>query len=472
MSLRSALHKLSILLLASLSTHCGDPLPRVAVDPSRPPIVLITLDTTRRDRLGCYGYGPATSPHLDRLCREATRYDAAYSTTSWTLPAHASLFTGEYTYSHGARYDPEGPLVLGSVIDHPAAGRYRARGLAAGTPTLADRLSSAGYATAGFVAGPWMKRVFGLDGGFAHWDDAGIDQENGRRADALTDAALAWLRQHAAEPFFLFLNYYDAHSPYSPPEGWRDRFSQRVISGRPMPAPGESMSLEEASAFYDAEIAFADHHLGRLFEALREWGLYDAAWILVTADHGDVLGEHGETGHGRYLWEEELRIPLVIKRPGGDAAVDGSAIQLNDLAPMLLDALGLPPLPRAGGPRTRGDDAVLAELYPLPSMFAKGDWRALVVGDHKLMWNSGGRHKLHQLSAVAGEDLDRATFEVARIEKLLARLTDTLAALPSPVEGAAVPVQEVDESTRRALEGLGYLDPPSPESAGDGEATP
>jgi len=469
MSPRSVLQKLSIAFLASLSIQCSDAPPSVSLDPARPPVVLVTLDTTRRDHLGCYGYGRETSPHFDRLCGEAVRYEAAYSTTSWTLPAHASLFTGQYTYSHGARYDADGPLVLGSVIDHPAAHRYRARGLADETPTLASRLADAGYATAGFVAGPWMTRVFGLDGGFQQWDDSGIDQENGRRADALTDAALAWLREHTAEPFFLFLNYYDAHSPYSPPEGWRDRFLDPGAAGGPSPEPGETLTLEEARAFYDAEIAFADHHLGRLLDALREWGVYDAAWIIVTADHGDILGEHGTLGHGRYLWEEEIRIPLIIKPPGGAVGVEAAPIQLNDIAPMLLTALGLPALPGAGGPYTRGDDAVLAELYPLPMMFVKGDWRAFVVGDYKLMWNSLGQHKLHRLSAEAGEDFNRKGFEVARSEDLMQRLTETVERLPVPEAHSVDAVTEVDDATQRALEGLGYLVRPAEELPDDDE---
>ena len=450
-----------IVFALSLLIGCGEPDRVVAVDPTRPPVVLITLDTTRSDRLGCYGYEAETSPELDRLCSDATRYDSAYSTTSWTLPAHASLFTGEYTWSHGVRYDADGPLVLADAIEHRSAERYRARGLAADKPTLASRLADAGYATAGFVSGPWMKRVFGLANGFDHWDDSGIDEENGRRAGALTDAALVWLREHAAEPVFLFLNYYDAHSPYSPPEGWRDRFAARVADGGPLPAAGEPVSLEQANALYDAEIAFADHHLGRLLAALHDQGLYDAAWIIVTADHGDVIGEHGTAGHGRYLWEEEIRIPLIVKPPGGGAGVDADPIQLNDIAPMLLRALGLPALPRAGGPRTRGDQAILAELYPLPIMFAKGDWRAFVVDGRKLMWNSRGRHKLHDLRTRQGEDADRASFEVAHTEAMLERLDALIAALPEleqPEESTPAGGATVDPDTRRALEGLGYLE--------------
>jgi arylsulfatase A-like enzyme len=427
----------------------------LALDPQRPPIILITLDTTRRDRLGCYGYRRETSPSFDRFCAEATRFDRAYSTTSWTLPAHASLFTGKYTHSHGARYDAAGPLVLGDVIDHGRASRYRARGLAEGERTLAAALADAGYATGGFVAGPWMKRVFGLDAGFEHWDDDGIDEENGRRAEAVTDRALAWLGENASRPVFAFLNYYDPHSPYSPPEGWRDRFT----GGAPAPPQGAPMTLEQANQLYDAEILYTDHHLGRLFDQLRAWGLYDAAWIVVTADHGDVIGEHGTAGHGRYLWEEEIRIPLVVKRPAGVGAgtVDGEAIQLNDLMPWLLGELGLDVPEQLGGPRSRGDDAILVELYPLPVMFAKGDWRVLIEGSYKYVWNSKGRHKLHDLRRRGAEDENLMERVPDRFEVMDERLVALLGSLPTPLARRESPDFELEASTQRALQGLGYL---------------
>jgi len=460
----------SLSLVCALSSACSETAPPFVLDVARPPIILITLDTTRADRLSCYGYTRRTSPRLDELCTESTVFTQAYSTTSWTLPAHASLFTGAYTYSHGARYDVDGPLVLSDVIDHSGAHRYRARGLAPGTATLASRLADAGYATAGFVAGPWMKRVFGLDGGFSHWDDSGIDHENGRRAEALTDAALDWVdswlhESQGKQPIFLFLNYYDAHSPYEPPDSHRDRFAEQVEGGAPLPGPGEGVTLDQANALYDAEIAYADEHLGRLFDRLRDAGLYEAAWIVVTADHGDVIGEHGTAGHGRYLWEEEIRVPMIVKRPATSGAaehrVDDEAFQLNDVAPMLLSELGLKALPTSGGPRTRSDDAVLAELYPLPIMFAKGDWRAFIVGNDKLMWNSRERHKLHDLGKERGEDVDRAATEVGRRDALLKRLDKTLHAFDEFALTGTAPSgasAEVDEETRRALEGLGYVD--------------
>ncbi|MEE3331861.1 MAG: sulfatase [Myxococcota bacterium] len=466
-----ALGPLALLsLVCALSSACSETTPPLALDIARPPIILITLDTTRADRLSCYGYPRRTSPRLDELCTESTVFTQAYSTTSWTLPAHASLFTGAYTYSHGARYDVDGPLVLSDVIDHSGAHRYRARGLAPGTATLASRLADAGYATAGFVAGPWMKRVFGLDWGFSHWDDSGIDHENGRRAEALTDAALdwvhSWLRESQGEqPIFLFLNYYDAHSPYEPPASHRDRFADQVGGGGPLPGPGEGVTLEQANALYDAEIAYADEHLGRLLDGLRDAGLYEAAWIVVTADHGDVIGEHGTAGHGRYLWEEEIRVPMIVKRPAtvgaAERQLDNAAFQLNDVAPLLLSELGLKALPASGGPRTRSDDAVIAELYPLPIMFAKGDWRAFIVGDDKLMWNSRERHKLHDLGKESGEDVDRAATEVGRRDALLKRLDETLRVFDEfelSGTGSSGASGAVDDETRRALESLGYVD--------------
>jgi len=458
-----------VALAALIVLACGPSPPPVVLDAARPPIVLVTLDTTRRDHLGCYGYARDTSPNFDRLCRSAQRFDRAYSTTSWTLPAHASLFTGLYTDSHGARYDADGPLVLGDAIDERAARRYRARGLDPRIPTLAGALGGDGYTSGGFVAGPWMKRIFGLDRGFDHWDDAGIDHENGRRAEALTDAALAWLREHAAEPFLLFVNYYDPHSPYSPPAAWRGRFAS---SGESLPGPGESMTVEQARQLYDAEIAYMDDQLGRLLDALRDWGLYDAAWIVVTADHGDVIGEHGTAGHGCYLWEEEIRIPLVVKAPGEVvASVDDAAVQLNDLAPMLLAALGRAPLAGAGGPRERGDERVLAELYPLPFMFARGDWRALVEWPYKYVWNSKSKHRLHDLESPAGEDENRIGREPLRARRMQADLDALLARLPAPpVPGTGAGVEVVDEATRRALEGLGYLEDHDGGAAGERNA--
>ena len=158
---------------------------------TRANVLLITLDTTRVDHLGCYGYERDTSPNIDRLAQQSRVYTRAYATSSWTLPTHASLLTGKLPTSHGARWDAEGPLILTDAIAAPNAWKnLRARGIAVDEVTLATLLKAEGYATAGFVAGPWLKRIFGLDAGFEHYDDSGIDRANGRRIVHLSDCGL------------------------------------------------------------------------------------------------------------------------------------------------------------------------------------------------------------------------------------------------------------------------------------------
>ncbi|MEN8184047.1 MAG: sulfatase, partial [Myxococcota bacterium] len=270
---------------------CGSEAPR-----ERPNVLLITLDTTRRDRLGLYGYERPTSPHLDELASHATVFENAYSTSSWTLPAHASLFTGRYPTSHGMRHDPEGSLILADAIDAPEG--IRARSLDAEARTLAEILGDAGYQTGAVVAGPWLIGSFGLARGFEHYDDKGVAA--GRRAADVTTSALRWL-DDVPEPFLLFLNYFDPHLPYAPPPAYRRSFLPSDVSVN-------LRSSAQAPSLYDAEILYMDEQLGKLFRSLRERGLYDRTLIVVTADHGELLGDRGEWGHERYLWEPLLRV--------------------------------------------------------------------------------------------------------------------------------------------------------------------
>jgi arylsulfatase A-like enzyme len=431
-----------------------------AADPERahrPNLILITLDTTRADHLGCYGYERETSPELDRLALDSVVFDRAYSTSSWTLAAHASLFTGKFPSSHGARYDPDGPLALTDGIDGPSSLRdWRARGLTAEQHTLAEILGDAGYATAAIVAGPWMKRVFGLDHGYAHYDDAGISSMQGRLAAQVTDAAIAWIDTHADRPFHLFLNYYDPHGPYRDPERLASLFLPpgTVVDGK-------TPTLDLLRAYYDGEIRYMDRHIGRLLARLRELELYEDSWILVTADHGELHGEHGKLGHGRYLFEEEIRVPLLVKYPSGEVAPGRSArpIQLTDILPMVIDRLGLPTppdLPPDAQPDT--DQRLFAEVYPLRPTAGRndGDWRALIDGRFKFLWNSRGAHRLFDLESDPRERVDLASQQPELVRAMAAEIDAFVAALPEP--GPAGPPRIVDEDTRRALRELGYLE--------------
>jgi arylsulfatase len=427
---------------------------RGETSPPRPSVVLITLDTTRADHLGCYGYRRRTSPNLDRLAAESRLHTRAVATSSWTLPAHASLFTGKLETSHGAGYHPDGPLSLASAVPGPPAWkRYRARGLPESETTLAEILKRAGYATGAVVAGPWLKRPFGLAQGFDFYDDDHIDSSDGRRAESVTAAALRWLERTPSRPVFLFLNYYDPHGPYGPPDPFLRRFLPAGVD-----PPGDGIPTGETlAALYDAEILYMDHHLGALLDGVRSIGLYQNALIVVTADHGELLGEHGEIGHGQTLTEPELRIPLIVKPPGRNAPSRNDApVQLTDILPIVLHETNLDvPASIQGGLPPRRGHPVVAEVYPLGFDSPRGHWRALFDRDWKLLWNDRSPPRLFDLASDPGEDRDLARREVDRTVRMSRLLDAYLVSLPRP--GDAGPPRALDRETQEALRSLGYV---------------
>ena len=435
-----------VLLLAACCLACG----RAPLDAN---LLIITLDTTRSDHLGCYGHERNTSPEIDRVAADGVVYTRAFSTSSWTLPAHASLFTGKFPWSHGARIDPNGPVSLAEAIQGDDLLRaYRASGLAPDEFTLAEILTAHGFTTGAVVAGPWMKRIFGLDRGFRHYDDDGIGTVSGRKAADVTDAALAWLDRHERERFFLFLNYYDPHAPYRDPEGYGIRFlSQDRQSKRRI-----KLTTSAIGALYDGEIRYTDDHVGRLVESLRQRGLYDDAWIIITSDHGELLNEHEQMGHGITLYQQEIRIPLIVKFPAaaGRSGSDDAPIQLTDVFVMVLEELGLP-LPSS----VRGHDGlqpVFAEVYPQEWRSRGGSWRVLLDGDLKLHWNSRGQHQLFDLTTDPGEESNLAPIDPQRVQAMKSDLERFLAGLPAPAPRG--PPQALDPETQEALRNLGYLE--------------
>jgi len=457
------------LCLLALAAACGAPEPEppapapgassapageTGAAPGPPPLVLlVTFDTTRADHVSAYGHLRETSPHIDSLAAEGLVFENATATASWTLPAHASLFTGKVTTSHGARYDEAGPLRLTSAIEGPASwDGYRARGLSRAETTLAGLLDDAGFATAAVVAGPWMKRVFGLSTGFAHYDDGGIHTVTGRLAADVSDAALAWLATVPDRPVFLFLNYFDPHSPYGAPEP----FTQFFARGQDLVRPG---SRRDVLSRYDGEIRYADDQFGRVLAALRESGRFRNAMIVVTSDHGELFGEHGANGHGSTLWQEEIHVPLVVKPFGPPRAPERIATRVShtDVLPMILGALGLAvPAPIQGGALPDPGHPVVAEAYPSPFVSRGGAWRVWFEGSWKLAWSGQGRHGLYDLARDPRELRNLAREEPARVAEMTAALEDYLADLPRPP--AADGPAEVDADTQRALRALGYVE--------------
>lgn len=364
-------------LLLAAGGGCG----RKAPAPKPVNILLVSIDSLRADHLGCYGYGRDTTPEIDRLAREGTVFQNHVSTTSWTLPAHISLFTGQEISVHGVSTD--------GFSLHPDL------------PTLAEILKEAGYRTAAFCSSPYMNPAFGCARGFDLYYNIDAErydfvdtvlpseEERDRVHQDITSPRIAelasdWLAENAAKPFFLFLHFWDVHYDYTPPPPYDQLFnpgyagdidgSDYIHNDRVNPGM-DPRDREQIIALYDGEIAYTDHHLGMVLDKLKELELFDRTLIVVTADHGDEFFEHGNKGHRLTLYEEVIRVPLVIRLPeGGNGTKTVEAPSgIIDITPTILDRLGIPKpgsiqgeslLPLIAGETSREDRYLLAELAP------------------------------------------------------------------------------------------------------------
>jgi len=261
---------------------------------------------------------------------------------------------------------------------------------------------------------------------------------------------LTWIENQQSQEFFLFLNYFDPHTPYSAPEP----FTYQFFPDGQVPSSQE-LSFEEMSNLYDAEILYMDHHIGRLLDGLKRLGLYEHTLFIVTADHGELLGEHGKRGHGTSLYQEEIHIPFFVRYPYGEAPPERrlDPIQLVDILPLVLGQLGLAvPEGVQGGV---GGHPIVSEVYPLPFMGGEGDWRVLFDGRLKFCWSSLDDHKLFDLEIDLREEHNLAAEQMEAASNMKSLLDAYLASLPKP-PGVDPPV-ELDEETRKALRNLGYV---------------
>ncbi len=448
------------IVLAGLGCSSGS-------EPTGPPsVVLVTLDTTRVDHLSSYGYDRPTSPNLDALAERSVRFRHAWSTSSWTLPAHASLFTGLHPSRHGAHYDPRGDARLGEIVRFPIAAYVRAGMLGDGIPTLAEWLAGHGYRTGAFVAGPWLNRTFGLLQGFETRDDA-VEGFGGRPADEISDRAIAWLAGiPEGEPYFLFANYFDPHAPYDP----REAYPEMPRAGEPFKPDydalmrGEkSLDADERAVLrdrYDAEIRWMDGHFGRLVDAVLARGDGEHTLVIVTADHGEALGEEDRFGHGFWLTEELVRVPFVVRLPGDrdGGTWNDAPVSVVDVWPLVAAEIGLEPPGDLEGLPLGERTVVFAELH-------KEQTTALRFGDrydrgldtaiawpHKLERSDDGRERLSVLSSERLVET-RSDDEAAR-----GRLAQALDEFASARPAAEIVSPEVDLETVEALRRLGYVD--------------
>jgi arylsulfatase A-like enzyme/tetratricopeptide (TPR) repeat protein len=409
----------------------------------RPFVLLITLDTTRADHLEPYGAEDVETPALSRLADNGIVFERAFATAPVTAPAHASLLTGLYPQRHG---------VLNNSTHY----------LPEEIPTLAEKLSEAGYRTAAFVSTVILERRYGLNQGFAVYDDdirssAASDERRmtvERPAGITTDRALAWLDAlDGGESFFLWVHFYDPHIPYSPPSPWAERY------------PGRS---------YDGEIAYMDSQIGRLLQHSR--AAADDVIVMAIGDHGESLGDHGEKTHGLLVYDSTLRVPWIARIPGGPAGVQIAApISQVDLLPTIADLVSFDPeveIDALDGrsllPLLRDQDWSSERLLFAESevpFFAYGWSRLRTIRHGAMKYIDAPVEELYDLQHDPGELSNLATDRRADVERLAAEI-GTWAARDDDADSMVA----IDSETAEMLHALGYTagDPGRPEGEGRG----
>ena len=395
-----------------------------------PNVLLIILDTVRATELSLYGYPKETTPALERYGREGVVFDQAVSTAPWTLPSHASIFTGHY------------PSDLSTGWRTPLDDTY---------PVLAEAFRNRGYATGGFVANLiYATYEHGLDRGFMHYEDhpfgwgtlfrdatlsrrvldtrtlrelIGTDESANRKtAPMVTREFLDWQSRTGGRPFFAFLNFYDAHDPYLPPEPWFEKFAGHPRANRLSPLRRFGMrerrelvtpnQVAEEVAAYDGAIGYIDHTLDQLFTDLDREGLLDRTVVVVTADHGEELGEHGIFFHGHTLYIQALHVPLLVFGPGVPTGLRvEQPVSLRDLAATVEDIAGLGSTAFPGHSLARTWSGADGQDSPALSMVQRGirlpRWYPGALGDMRSLVESG-------LHVIRGGDSVPELFDLGR----------------------------------------------------------
>ena len=397
--------------------------------PQRKPglnVLLVTIDTLRADRIGFYDPKHPLTPAIDRFAADSCVFLKAYSHAPTTLPSHTNILLGTTPSYHGVHDNVNFTVP-------------------AGLPTLAEHLKAAGYATGAFVGGFPLDARFGLGRGFDVYDDdfhqkvkdPGIEAGRERRAQAVLDSALNWLKGRTS-PWFLWIHFYDPHDPYTPPEPYRSRYERNP---------------------YDGEVAYADSVTGSLFRYLGERKLIDETLVVLTGDHGESLGEHGERTHGFLAYNSVLRIPLIIRIPGEKPRLVSQNVSHVDIFPTVCDILGLRPpavlhglslAPLLRG--SRGDDRPIT-FESLSPAFNLG-WAPVTGFIFKTeKFIDSPIPEVYDLDRDSGENENRAAGR--NLEEYRKRLAQLLARQSS--EGNDKARQTMDQATREKLMSLGYL---------------
>jgi arylsulfatase A-like enzyme/tetratricopeptide (TPR) repeat protein len=395
-------------------------------------LLVITLDTTRADHLGCYGSRDVATPTLDRLARDGVLFDQATTTAPLTLPAHSSIFTGRFPPEHGVRDN-------GGFFLPPEQ------------TTLAEVLAGRGFNTGGFVAAYVLDHKWGIAQGFrTYFDDFDMSKSRGlsigeiqRPGNEVVDKALPWLDGAKDARFFAWLHFYDPHTPYAPPEPYLSKYE-----GHP----------------YNGEIAFMDAQIGRVIDFLESRHLLDRTIVAVLGDHGESLGEHGEDAHGFFIYESTARVPMLIRAPFAltRARRVAAPVRVVDVMPTVLELLGVPAQPSVAGrslvPLMTGVQSDLGlegyaeAMYPLHH-YGWSDLRALRSGRFKVI--DAPRPELYDIQTDPGEHTNIFAQRRTVGDQMIARLREMEKAFDHAT--AVAPPSDVDPEVRARLAALGYV---------------
>jgi choline-sulfatase len=406
-----------------------------AQDPVQPPsVILISIDTLRADHLSAYGYRKIRTPNIDSFSQHGTIFAQVNAQIPLTLPSHTSLFTSTYPLENGVEENAE--VVPSSAV------------------TLASILKLHGYATAAFIGSNMLDRRFGLDKGFDDYDSP-FGAQAGRAANPYSTrvrrdgaivlrAAKQWLAAHQGRPVFVFIHLFDLHTPY------------RLAKDRLAPAKG---SNEPEIAGYDAELAYVDQLLGRFQQSLAQDGWWKKSVVVLLADHGESLGDHGEFSHGYFIYQSTLHVPLIVHWPDTAPQYPEQVAQpagLIDVAPTILDALRFPVPPSFDGVSllnpTNDARGVYAESVYARDSFHWAALRSLRMGRWKYI--QAPHAELFDLEKDPREQSNLARQNAAEAAMLRSELA-RLMARHARTEPAGV--QDSSSQTRTALESLGYL---------------
>jgi arylsulfatase A-like enzyme/Tfp pilus assembly protein PilF len=381
--------------------------------PATPPnVLLVSIDTVRADHVGAYGYAPARTPTLDRLAARGARYERASTVTPLTLPAHTSLLTGLTPIEHGVR--DNGGFYLDEKFD-----------------TLAEILKRRGYRTGAFVGSFVLDSRWGLNQGFdLYFDNFDLSRDGEatmddiqRRGEQVADRAIDWLRLSPDRRFFAWLHFYDPHTPYDAPPPFPEMFPRTLVGA------------------YDAEIAYTDAQLGRVVSELGRLGVSDRTLIVVTGDHGESLGEHGEQTHGFFIYDATMHIPIIAAGPGIAAGVVSTPASIADIFPLVLRAVGVPD--------ARPPAAAYGESYYPRFHYGWSELKS--IRDDRYKFVLAPRPELYDLQQDRGEWHNLAAEQPQRAQAMAA----ALARLAS--DTAVKPPTDVDPDARARLQSLGYI---------------